>query len=145
MQDLALRLIRKPQLPAGNPALRTLRAARFRLRQVEQAEDLVACGHAVHRDVEKRAELAHGDEEIRRQQDNQQRAAERDMPRAVLRRRHDDAERRAAVGDEVHDRDGVELHRQHLHRDAAELLGLHVHLLVLGLVRLIDLQRRESL
>ena len=45
-------------------------------RKIQQAEDLVAGRHAVHGDVEKGAELPHGEEEIRRQQDNQQAAGE---------------------------------------------------------------------
>ena len=46
--------------------------------------------------MEKRAELAHGDEKVRRQQDDEQRARKVDLPRAQLRCGHDDAERRAA-------------------------------------------------
>ena len=95
--------------------------------------------------MEKRAELAHGDEKVRRQQDDEQRARKVDLPRAQPRCGHDDAERRAAVGDEVHDRDGVELHRKDLHRNLAELFGLDVHLIIFEGVGLIDFQGRQAL
>ena len=52
--------------------------------------------HAPFDFMEKRAELAHGDEKVRRQQDDEQRARKVDLPRAQLRCGHDDAERRAA-------------------------------------------------
>ena len=146
VQDLALRRIGKAQAAAHDRAVRRAGLGLLRaLGQVQQAEDLVARRHAVHRDVEEAAELPHRDEKIRRKQNDQQTARERDVPARVLRHGHDHAERRAAVGDQVHDRDRVELHRQHLHRDPAELLGLHVHLVVLEAVRLVDLQRRQPL
>ena len=82
------------QSPTDDVSVRAGLRARRRLRQIEQAKDLVARGHAVHGNVEKRAELPHGNEKVRRQQDDQQRAGERDMPRAVLRRCEDHARRR---------------------------------------------------
>ena len=131
VEDLPLRLVGKAQIPAGDAALRAGDAALLRLRQVQQAEDLVAGGHAVHGNVEKGAQLAHGDEKVRRQQDDEQRTRKVDFPCAKLRCGHDDAERRAAVGDKVHDGDGVELHGENLHGDFAELFGLRVHLVIL--------------
>ena len=56
-----------------------------------------------------------------------------------------DAERRAAIGEKVHDNDGVELHRQDFHGHDAEMLRLLIHLLVLVSVRLIDLESGHSL
>ena len=53
--------------------------------------------------------------------------------------------RRPTIGDEVHDDDRVQLHREHAHGHAAEGLGFLVHLVRLGLVRLKDLQGREAL
>ena len=133
------------QPPTDDVPVRAGLRARRRLRQVEQAKDLVACCHAVHGDVEKRAELPHGNEKVCRQQDDQQRARERDMPRAVLRCRENNAQRRTAVGDDVHDRDGVELHGQDLHGDLTKLLRFLVHDVVAQAVRLIDLQRGQPL
>ena len=145
VQNFALRFVGKAQAAADNVARGTADAAVCGLGQVEQAENLIARGHAVHGNMEKRAELAHGDEKVRRQQDDEQRARKVDLPRAQLRCGHDDAERRAAVGDEVHDRDGVELHRKNLHRDLAELFGLDVHLIIFEGVGLIDFQGRQAL
>ena len=145
VQNFALRLVGKAQAAADNVARGTADAAVCGLGQVEQAENLIARGHAVHGNMEKRAELAHGDEKVRRQQDDEQRARKVELPRAQLRCGHDDAERRAAVGDEVHDRDGVELHRKNLHRDLAELFGLDVHLIIFEGVGLIDFQGRQAL
>ena len=91
------------------------------------------------------AELSHGDKEIRRKENDEQTSRKSDMTAFVLRRRHDNAKRRTAVGDEIHDRDGVELHGQHLHGNLSEFLRLPVHLLIFEAVRLIDLQRGQPL
>lgn len=91
------------------------------------------------------AEKAHRKEEIRGQKQDHQAARKRDVAGCKARDGDNGAERRAAVGDEVHDGDGVELHRQHTHCDLPELLGLAVHLLVARGVRLIDFQSREPL
>ena len=145
VQNFALRLVGKAQAAADDVARRAVDAAVRRLGQVQKAENFVTRGHAVHGNMEKRAELAHGDEKVRRQQDDEQRARKVDLPRAQLCCGHDDAERCAAVGDEVHDRDGVELHRKNLHRDLAELFGLDVHLIIFEGVGLIDFQGRQAL
>ena len=55
--------------------------------------------NVVHGNMEKRAELAHGDEKVRRQQDDEQRARKVELPRAQLR-----ADRRAAEGSARRDR-----------------------------------------
>ena len=93
MQDLPLRSVGKMQPPTDDVSVRAGLRARRRLRQIEQAKDLFACCHAVHSNVEKRAKLPHGNEKVRRQQDDQQRARERNMPRAVLRRCEDHTQR----------------------------------------------------
>ena len=95
--------------------------------------------------MEEGAELTHGNEEIRRKQDDQQAARQGNMARPQLRGRQNDAQRRAAIGDDVHDADGVELHGQYLHGDFAELFGLLVHLPLLEAVGLIDFERRQAL
>ena len=112
----------------------------FVFRQVQQAEDLIAGSHAVHGDVEKAAQLPHGEEKVCRQQDNQQTAGQRDMVIYILRHRHNHPQRRPAVGNQIHNRDGVELHGQHLHGDFAKLLGFHIHLFVFEFVRLVDFE-----
>ncbi len=70
---------RAVKLPCGNCKFKPWRISRpgsllFVFRQIQQAEDLVAGGHAVHGDVEEGAELPHRKEEIRCQQDDQQAA-----------------------------------------------------------------------
>ena len=145
VQDLPLRGVGKMQPPTDDVPVRAGLRARRRLRQVEQAKDLVACCHAVHGDVEKRAELPHGNEKVCRQQDDQQRARERDMPRTVLCRCEDHTQRCTAIGNDIHDRNGIELHGQDLHGDLTKLLRFLVHDVVAQAVRLIDLQRGQPL
>ena len=120
-------------------------AALLRLGQVQQTENLFGRRHAVHGNVEEAAQLAHGDKEIRRQQQNQQTAAQPHRAGAEAGQRHDHARRRAAVGHQIHDGDGVELHGEHLHGDAAELLGLLVHLLILKPVGPVDFEGGQPL
>ena len=110
----------------------------------DACEYFPAGGHSVHRDMEEGAELAHGDKEIGGQQQDQQAAGKRDLPGGVLRRRQDNPERRAAVGDEIHDRDRVELHDENLHRDFMEFFRLFVHLGVFKFVCLINLELKDS-
>ena len=113
--------------------------------QVQQLKDLIAGGHAVHSYMEVGPQRAHGQEEIRRQQQDAERAAQADMTDRQLPRGDTDAQRRTAVGDDVHHNDGVQLHGQHLHRHFAEVLGLAVHGLVAGFVGLVDLQGGQAL
>ena len=146
MQRLFFSCVAKVQVAADNGAVRAeLGGPGAALGQVEQLENFVAGGHAVHRNVEVRPQRAHRQEEIRRQQNDAERARQRHAARSELLRGHDDAQRRAAVGDDVHDDDRVELHRQHLHRHLAEVLGLTVHGRVAGLVGLINLERGQPL
>ena len=146
MEDLPVRLIGKVQIPAPDGAVggHTIRFL-LCLRQIQKAEYLITCRHAVHSDMEKGAEEPHGDEEIRREQDDEQAAGECDVSCRKLCGCQYYAESRAAVGDQVHNSDGVKLHGQHLHGDAAELLGFGIHLFLLETVRLIDFQRGEAL
>ena len=137
MQNLSIRFVGKAQIAAVQAAVRAGERLLVRFRQVEQAEDLVAGCHAVHRDVEKGAELPHRDEEICCQHDDEQCARKRHIVRAELHCRENHAQRRAAIGDQIHDGDGVELHGQHLHGDLAELFGLFVHFVVPGRICLI--------
>ena len=146
MQRLFFGRVAKVQVTAGNRAVRAeLGGPGAALRQVQQLENVVAGGHAVHGNVEVRPQRAHRQEEIRRQQNDAERARQCYAVCIELMRGHDDAQRRAAVGDDVHDDDRVELHRQHLHRHLAEVLGLTVHGRVAGLVGLINLERGQPL
>ena len=132
-------------LQGQRAVLRHRAGAPGRFRRVQQPEDLLAGRHAVHRHMEEAAQKPHGQEKIRRQQQNHQAALQADSPRRQTAHRQHHAGRRAAVGDQVHDGDGVELHGQHPHGDPAEGLGLGVHLLVLALVGLVDFQGGEAL
>ena len=62
-----------------------------------------------------------------------------------LGRRQDHTQRRTTVGDEVHNSDRVELHGQHFHGNAPEMLRLLVHFFVLKTVCLIDLRGGQAL
>ena len=95
--------------------------------------------------MEVRPQGAHGDEEVRRQEDDGECGEERHVARGVLHKRHDDADCGAAVGEDVHDGHRVQLHGEQLHGGAAELLGLGVHALVALGVGLVDFQRGEAL
>ena len=145
VQDLPLRGVGKMQPLTDDVPVRAGLRARRRLRQIEQAKDLFACCHAVHGNVEKRAELPHGNEKVCRQQDDQQRTGERNMPRAVLRCCENHAQRCTAIGNDVHDRDGIELHGQDLHGDLAEFFRFLIHDVVAQAIRLIDFQRGQPL
>ena len=52
------------------------RRAMLGLRGVQQSEDALGGGHAVHRHVEERAKLTHGNKEFGGQQHNQQQSGE---------------------------------------------------------------------
>ena len=139
-------LVAETQIPAADgEVIPQSFAAPGGFGQVQQAEDFVAGGHAVHGDVEERAQQPHGDEKVGGQQQNQQRPVQGDAAGGKLGSRQNRPQGRAAIGDEVHDGDGVELHGQHLHGDAPELLGLAVHLLLLVCVGLVDFQSGETL
>ncbi len=146
IRHFALPVVGEVQVACAHVAARGERLpARRGLRQAQQPEDLLARGHAVHRHVEERPQLAHGNEVVRRQQDDGEAPSQVNRAGSHLRERHRHAGGRPAIRHEVHDRDGVELHREHAHRDAPELLGLLVHLRLLELVGLVDLERGEAL
>ena len=119
--------------------------ARLRLGYRKQAEYLLTRGDTVHGHMEEGAELAHGQEEVGRDQDDEETAEEVDRARGGGEERHGHAGHGAAEGHDVHHDDGVELHGEYLHRDHAEVLGLLVHGLVARLVGLVDLEGREAL
>ena len=95
--------------------------------------------------MKERAQQPHGQKEIRRQNDEEQTSGKVYRPGPELAHRKDDAQRRPAVGHQIHDGDGVELHGQHLHGDLPKALGLLLHLLLLAAVGLVDLQGGQAL
>ena len=66
-------------------------------------------------------------------------------PPLELGHRQNHPQGRAAVGNQIHHGDGVQLHGQHLHGDFPELLRLFLHLLLLKAVRLVDFQGGQPL
>ncbi len=76
--------------------------ARLGLGQREQAEYLVARGDAVHSHVEEAAELAHRQEEVRRDEHDEERAEEVDGPRRCEGERDRDARDGAPQRHDVH-------------------------------------------
>jgi hypothetical protein len=116
----------------------------LRLGKLQEMEDLARGSNAVHRDMEERSELAHRQEEVSREQHDCKRLEDGDRACGKSRERDPDACRSAAQSDDVHHNDGVELHREHFHRDDAEVLCLPVHRLMARPVSPIDLERRES-
>ena len=111
----------------------------LRFGQIQQPENLVGSRHAVHGNVEVGTKHPHGQEEIRRQQDNKQTARQIHVPRPQLGSRQNHPQSSASIGNDIHDGDGIELHGQHLHGYLAEMLALLVHFPVLHFVRLINL------
>ena len=146
MEDGAVVLVAKGhmvQLQGG--ILPCFLCAVGRLVRRQQTEDLLRRGCSVHRDVEVAAQQAERQEEICRQQKDGQRRCQGDLPFGKRRHRTDDAQPRAAIGHQVHEGHGVQLHGQHFHRDLPEALGLPVHLLMLPAVGLVDLQGGQAL
>ena len=88
--------------------------------------------------MEETAQQPHGKKELRRQQNDEQRPRQAHLPGGKAAHCQGHACRGAAIGDEVHDGDGVQLHGEHLHGDTAELFRLLVHLGVLLGVRAVD-------
>ena len=95
--------------------------------------------------MEVAAELSHGEKEIRGQKDHEKAGRQTEISSHEGAGRQHDADRCAAAGEKVHDDDGIELHREHFHRDYSEMLRFLVHLLVFELVRLVDLESRHAL
>ena len=124
---------------------RSLICIRLSIREINQPENLVTGRHTVHRDMEKTAQLPHGKKEIRGEQNDHQTSGQPHMSRLALGYRHNHAESRSPIGDQIHDRDGVELHGQHLHGNFPEFLGSLVHLLMFEFVSLVNFQCRQPL
>ena len=114
----------------------------FRFGRVQQREDALRGRHAVHRDVEIRAELSQRNEEVGGQQNRQhhrgeRRQIQRDQAEQHAGRFHrtgreppyrdGDAGRGPTVRDRVHRRKRAQLDLQHVHGRHTELLGLLVH------------------
>ena len=95
--------------------------------------------------MEKRPQRPQGQKELGRQQNYGKTPQKANAPGPKLPRRNHNAQGRAAVGDQIHHNDRVQLHAQHLHGDPAEMFGLFVHLLLLLLVRLVYFQGGEPL
>ena len=72
VEDLPVCVIRKMQALTFDRAIRR-NGLRFLLgfRQIQQAEDLIGSGHAIHGDMEKASQHPHGQEEIRCQQNDE--------------------------------------------------------------------------
>ena len=113
--------------------------------QVQQGVDFLRRRHAVHGHVEEASQQPHGEEELRRQQDDGKAPGGGDMPLGQLEQGQNGPQSRPAVGDEVHNDNGVELHGEHLHGHLAKLLRLLGHLLLTGLIGLIDFQGGQAL
>ena len=109
MEDLPVRLIGEGETGTADCMIRRETFSNLKLCffPIQQTENLVAGRHAVHGNMEKGTQLPHGNKEIRRQQDNQQTSLKRNSSALVLGHRHDDAQRCAAVSDQVHNGDGV--------------------------------------
>ena len=120
------------------------RAARG-LRRVQDGEHLVGHGHAVHCRVKERPQRSQGNEELGRQEHECKRSEEGHLPCRILHERHDDANRGSPVGEDIHDRHGVQLHGQKPHGRPAKAFRLAVHILVPALVGAIYLERGQAL
>ena len=136
----------------AHPAQRHARALRvdrarsaLGLGRVQDGKHLVGGGHAVHGRMEERPERAQRDEELRRQEHHGKGREQGDLAVRELNERHDDAHRRAAEREQVHDRDRVQLHAQKPHRRTAKRLGLLVHARMALPVGLVDLERGQTL
>ena len=108
-------------------------------------KDLVTRRHPVHRDVEIGTEKTHRQEELNCEQDDPKRSGKIDLPVQVTADRDNHTQSRSAVGDDVHDNDGVQLHLKNFHRDDAKALALSIHLLGFLRVRAVYFQRCHAL
>ena len=113
--------------------------------QVQQRIDFLCRRHAVHGHVEEAAQQTHGEEKLRGQENDGKAPGRGDVPLGELDQGQNGAKRRPAIGNEVHNNNGVELHGEHLHGHLAKFLRLYVHLLLPGPVGLIDLQGGQTL
>ena len=143
--------------------LRQLTVAICTVRLIQQREDALGGGHAVHRHMEIRAKLAQWQEEVYRDKDHEQhsrhterrpvehmqerrRRGECGVPLVhILPERGADAGRGTAVRHHVHRGERTQLDLQHAHRHHAEVLGVPVHLFSGACVGVKGLQRFEPL
>ena len=95
--------------------------------------------------MEKRAEQSEGNKKLRRQENDAECRRNRNAPCGKLICCGDDTGSSSSVGNHIHNGNGIELHTEHLHRDAPEVFRFSVHLLGFCLIRLIYFQRCQSL
>ena len=126
-------------------ALRSLCCSLLRFRHIQKKKNLVAGRHSVHRDVKKRAQKTQRDKKLSRQKKKRQDTGQPDLPMRKFSDRLDHAHSCTSVGHDIHHAGRIELHSQHLHRNAPELLRFLVHFLRFLFICLIDFQRRQSL
>ena len=146
MKYLSTVIISKTQTIAMNrTAFIYTRLSLWIFRKLQQTKNLVACRHSIHRNMEIGTKLTHRDEEIRRQQHDQQASCEVNSPARIFSHRNDHPQCRSEISNDIHNRDRIELHPQHFHCDLAETFRRRVHLKIFLRIRLINLERRQSL
>ena len=109
--------------------------------QAKQGKHLVEHRGGAHGGVKIRPQDAHRQKELHGQQRHRDGSSKRDLARGQLEQGYHDAHRSTAEGEEVHDGNGVQLHTKKAHSGGAEAFGLFVHLQLLCLVCLEQLQR----
>ena len=121
------------------------RALAVRFRQIQQPENFVRGSHSVHGNVEIGAQDAHGQEEVCRQKDDENTPGQVYPACPELGGSKNHTQSRTAVGNQVHNGDGIELHGQNLHSDFAEMLALLIHFPVLEGICPVDLCGGQTL
>ena len=81
-----------------------------RQRRVENRVHFLGGGHAIHRRMEKRTQSAHGNEELARQEHDRECGGECRRANRELPQHGDDANRRSAECEQVHNGDRIQLH-----------------------------------
>ena len=115
------------------------------LRQIQQSENLLTGRHTIHGNMKKGTQLPHGNKEISRQKDDEQASGQIHFSRMHPAHRKDDSQCSTAISDKIHDRNRIQLHRQHFHGDLTELFRFRIHFLIFKSIRLIDFQSRQPL
>ena len=90
-------------------------------------------------------EKTHRQEELNCEQDDPKRSGKIYLPVQIPADSDNHAQSRTAVGDDVHNNDGVQLHLKNFHRDDAKTLALNIHLLGFLRVRAVYFQRCHAL
>ena len=116
-----------------------------RQRRVEDRIHFLGGSHAIHRRMEKRTQSAHGNEELARQEHDRECGGECRRANRELPQHGDDANRRSAECEQVHNGDRIQLHGKQAHRRFAKAFRRLVHFLVLLGVGRRDFQRGEAL